>query len=484
MSHPVNPPATEATESTAKPAKPRRSFTWLWQLLLGLPAAVVAVLMVGVLIRQSRTAPILERYREQSAAMFAKGDFRSALIGIRRMVHLSPDNSEFRLWMAVTLEQLGQVERAEALARTLAPLDERAGYMPAHLWLGQRLAIDSRGSRQRMKDAEEHLKRVLNVEPRNEVVKLLLGTLYGASGRPREARPLLEAVADGKPEVLLNLATICRMMGDQKESDRRVDQALQILSIITLAQPKNGTARALQAKALLTRGRYEDALSRLASASIDDPKEDEVRRKEQAMVCLVWAENLAREIHPKYDEVLKAIERGLDYDPDNLLLLSQLAEVLKVKGPEGQKARTRFEKLLAEGRHPAIVYLAYGNEAWANGRRAQAREFWEKSVTQKDFVPLAANNLAWDLAYNDPKNAERALELADKVVAAAPNDPRFRATRGQVLARLSRWKDARAELETATDAGISTPETHRALAEVYEKLGMLDKAAEQRRKAG
>ena len=64
-------------------------------------------------------------------------------------------------------------------------------------------------------------------------------------------------------------------------------------------------------------------------------------------------------------------------------------------------------------------------------------------------APLVANNLAWVLAFSPPVDLPRALELANAAVNKVPNEPRFRGTRGQILARMEKWKEALPDLEEA-----------------------------------
>ena len=369
-----------------------------------------------------------------------------------------------------------------------APLDERKGLVTAHYWLGQRLLVDNRGSAQRLKEAERHLLVCLKQDPKNPHVKIQLGNLYVLTGRPKEARPHLESLAEGQPEILLNLAAVCQNLGDDEEARRRLDQALAITRLIVARDPKNMPARVILAKALVGKQDFTaalDTMQTVADASDDksDPKAKESVARSQAAICGVWADHLYRG-HAKTAEILAAVERGLAYVPDDVGLLSRLAEFLKINEPEADKARVRFAKMLAEGRSLALAHLSLGNESWGRGRTTEARAHWEKSVADKTFIPLAANNLAWDLATNDPADPARALVLIDKALSASPGDTRFRGTRGQVLTKLGRWKDARVDLERSFDGGGKSPDLHKALAETYEHLGMVEKAAEHRKKAG
>ena len=108
---------------------------------------------------------------------------------------------------------------------------------------------------------------------------------------------------------------------------------------------------------------------------------------------------------------------------------------------------------------------------------------WEQAARLDPSMPAYANNLAWALAISPEPDLPRALATIDPVVARYPNDPRFRETRGQVLAKLGRWKDALPDLQSALLVYSGSRELHRALAATYDHLEAPGMAAEHRRRA-
>ena len=98
-------------------------------------------------------------------------------------------------------------------------------------------------------------------------------------------------------------------------------------------------------------------------------------------------------------------------------------------------------------------------------------------------TPAIANNLAWVLATSEPPDTARALDLSNLAVERSPNDPSFRDTRGRILMKLGRWKDALSDLEAALPGNSDNADLHKALAEVYDRLELPAMAAEHRRLA-
>jgi predicted Zn-dependent protease len=98
-------------------------------------------------------------------------------------------------------------------------------------------------------------------------------------------------------------------------------------------------------------------------------------------------------------------------------------------------------------------------------------------------MPAVANNLAWILANGPDPDLPRALETINAVIERWPGELRFRGTRGQILARMQRWKEALADLELALKVYPDSAQLHRALAETYEHLDAPGMAVEHRQRA-
>jgi predicted Zn-dependent protease len=98
-------------------------------------------------------------------------------------------------------------------------------------------------------------------------------------------------------------------------------------------------------------------------------------------------------------------------------------------------------------------------------------------------TPILANNLAWVTAFGPSPNLEKALATIEPVVRSWPDDPRFRGTRGQILASLGRWKEALPDLQAALKAYGDRPDLNLALATTYDHLDAPGIAAEHRLRA-
>lgn len=446
------------------------------QLLEGLPAVAVAAAFAAVLWAGA-SRPLARDYEAEAARLEKGKDPAGALACYKRLLTLEPDRPEVRYAMVLDLEKLGRGDQAEAIARPIAP-DDRAGYAPAHYWMARRLLADRSRLAFNAARAEAHLLRFLRRYPEVPQARAMLGSLYSATGRPTEARPLLEATAGGEPDRLLELAAVRRALGDRSAATGLAGRARDEARRRAEAKPDDRISRLLWATACADLEEYPEALRVLekGQAMTGDP----AFGRSMASVCSAWADSLKRS-RADPGQRLAVLQRGLAHDPGNPDLLGQIGSFLAADGGDAEQARAAVRAALASGRSPALAHLLLGDDAWARGRPEEARNHWEQANRIDPGAPYVANNLAWLLAHREPIDLPRAEALIGQALAQSPRDPRLHGTRGEVLLKMGRWKDAVAEIETALAGGADSPALHAALATAYDRLGMPEMAAAHRR---
>jgi tetratricopeptide (TPR) repeat protein len=199
-------------------------------------------------------------------------------------------------------------------------------------------------------------------------------------------------------------------------------------------------------------------------------------------VSSAWAQLIAQRKPNDLETRLDIVQQGLRYAPQNGNLVKQLV-ALTHDGPKSDRARAALTKLLAEGKSTAVVHLALGNDAWQRGQKELARNHFTLSFESAPQMPEVANNIAMILAVGDQPDFSRALAIIQSVLEKFPEQPNFRETRGQILAKMGRWQEAVVDLEYALPKLVSTRPTHEALAEAYKALGSQSLAAEHLRLA-
>lgn len=465
---------TTATTSRARPAVRGTDF------LLGLPAVAAAAVLAAALAAAPGADRLARAYEAEAGDRVKAGDLPAALVCYKRLAALAPGRAEPRFALALVLERLDRGPEAEAVARSIAPGD-RPGYPLAHLWLARRIIADRDRLAAQAGQAEGHLLRFLQAAPRSDEARATLGGLYALTGRFRDARTQLEPVAGKEPERLLDLARACRELGDRDESLRRARAALDSARARAEARPDDRASRLLWANACVFLEDYPGALDVLdrGFALTAAP----VFRQAAAGVCAVWADGLTGADEATAARRLAVLERGLAADPGNRALLGQLNNLMAAGGAPAGRARAAVRGLLAAGKAPALAHFALGNDAWARGAADEARGHWEQAYRLDPKLAVVANNLAYTLAYREPADVPQALALIDRALSESPRDPRLRGTRGQVLVKAGRFKEAVTDLEAALAAGQASRGIHQALAAAYDELAMPEMAAEHRKAA-
>jgi predicted Zn-dependent protease len=198
-------------------------------------------------------------------------------------------------------------------------------------------------------------------------------------------------------------------------------------------------------------------------------------------VCALWVEALARNRPDDLASQVALIQRGLDFAPQNEALLKRLIALSHLEGPEASSARAIITRMLTAGHASAILHFTLGIDAWQHGQSAEARQHFTLAFDSAPQLPFVANNMAMILTVGEQPDLPRALAIMQSVLERFPENPSFRETRGQILVRLGRWREAIADLEFALPRLTAARATHAALADAYRGLGLRELAAEHER---
>lgn len=406
-------------------------------------------------------------------------DFAGARACFERVLALDAANPVALYGLALCLDGTGHFDDAAARMARLAPAD-RAGYYPAHLWQAQRLLQAAEPTEADRRLAEVHLQLALQLEPHEAGAHALLAQLYWDSARYDEAEPHLKSAAPAAPALRLRLAELYTARQDWVHAAKEAHLAVPFFRDRCRSAPQDVSARIFWAEAEMLAGRHADAV-RILRAELDSADRT-IYLQTLGRVYASWAAAVER--NPKADPArrLQLVEEGLKYDTGNSDLLSVLTPE-RTRPDEAAQTRELLLRLISDGRAPAAANLILGMDAWQRRDFDAARVHWETALRLEPQLNLAANNLAWLLAHEEPRDLTRALALIDAVLQRAPLDPRFRGTRGAILARLGRWREALPELIAALPASRDSAAHHRLLSETYQQLGLSELAQEHQNRA-
>src|ERR1043165_563937 len=123
------------------------------------------------------------------------GRYKEAAEDLARAVSLEPDSADYQANLGSALWRVGRLEEAVAAERAALKLDDKN--YSAHHQLGRFLM--RLGGRERLAEAGAHLRRAVEIEPRQDYVRFELLAAYRALGDRAQASNQLDFLADARP---------------------------------------------------------------------------------------------------------------------------------------------------------------------------------------------------------------------------------------------------------------------------------------------
>lgn len=452
--------------------------------LQGLPALLAGAGLI-VLTVLSVTVPTWEveaRYVEQGRAAFQAKDYALAQTCFERACIQAGQRQDILYELALTAEALGQHERAALIMSQLAPASGQ-GYGEAHLWQAVRLLQVRPQTAGHRKAAESHLLRALSGEIKDrELAHVLVGELYLASGQLDLAEQHFLKGVKGRPVTRMRLAYLYQLRGDRERARREAGIAAEYFKTRTQKNVQDDFSRLSWADAVMFMDQFPEAVAILEEGLALSRKAD--YRVALGTVYAAWCDFQVRVRGGKEMDQLGLVEKGLAWDPNNILLLNRLAAVLAAGGQDAEQARTTLQAMLAQGKAAGVAHFMLGIDAWHAGRREEAQVHWERAIELAPHLTMAANNLAMLLSEGRRPDLPRAVQIINLVLEKTPDHPVYRDTRGRIYIKMGKWREALADLEMAlSKSPPGSASLHLALATVYDQLGVGAMAQEHRRLA-
>ena len=432
-------------------------FLYLWwfsrnwrKLLFVLPTAIIgSVLMVLFAVAPSILEGRPDHYLVSLAEAEANQEFARAEL-LRKKLHQigfrHGDHLDFR--GAALLAKDGNIDEAFTVMQELAPLNE-AKHCAAHLWMATAIfkeQVPYEGDKWSL--IESHARLALTLEPKNTSASYFLGQALTATGRFREAIPMLERAAAKDEGLHGSLAVICVRAGQVQEARKHAGAARRhFLEQFELDQPSDLWQKQIaidQDQCIL----FSDVLAILGDVSgqqrllqwgHESTGSDRISR--------LWRETLlAHATSAAYDDKVKASAF------ESLLCKSecqkQAAEILEQQLRKDPSELDVFSHLHAKRILPARIELMLGDIAFLRGMKEQAISHYAQVVRRDPQSAVAYNNLAWLWATTSGYDIAKALRAANRAIEISP-DPRFFATRGEIYYRAKDWIAAARDLRVA-----------------------------------
>jgi tetratricopeptide (TPR) repeat protein len=294
----------------------------------------------------------------------------------------------------------------------------------------------------------------------------------------------LTEVIKRRPELRLQLAVLAKSQGDLETMNVNVKTAEAVFTERLKNNPVDHEARLGLAESQSLQGKFADAKATIGLGASLSNSEELLRAyaRRLASVLVQWCDAKQKEPKATVVERLELLDEALRLDPqspepfDRSFKLA--AERKKDSEPDRESTKSAIEQ-----RPTALGHLYLGAVSWNMEKAEEARVHWDKAFELSNGSPMIANNLAWTVAFTPPTDLPRALELAEIANRGFPNEPRFRSTRGHILAKLQRYQEALPDLQEGLRVYRDDPKQYSALAETCAKLGQEQQAAEYKKKA-
>ena len=183
----------------------------------------------------------------------------------------------------------------------------------------------------------------------------------------------------------------------------------------------------------------------------------------------------------KADKLLSEFRQWYDANPQRgAVALPVLQNLLADQTSEAVTAAEQILQLV-QTREPESPEAAYGMAMLRHmtGRKIESIPLYERALQLQPENTIAINNLAWILSQDKGEHA-KALELADKGLAQAPNYTDLIDTRGTIYMSMGQYDKAALDFKRAAERYLDTQTEKTAstfnLAKCYRQLGQNDQS--------
>lgn len=455
----------------------------LKNLLFGLPSLVVIGVCVYFLTGHVTNSRFVraQSYLTQGEAALQKEQWETARLLLGRSAALHPERSETLLKLAQASEKTGDMAQVAAIMKQLAPEDS-PGYPEAHLWRASDFLSRSPLSQEDVLAGESHLQRVLAARPNDIAANTILGELYFQSGSFDRAARHLERVADVNPRLNMMLAKSLSMKGDQTSAAFRARQAIGFWERELEQNSRDKSAILQLADCHFFLEQFPQAVKLLKQGLESEPDQqyEASFRRALSNVYVRWSDVDGGTSPEAFQQRFDKLATALAFNPNDFQVFDRI-NYLFLRDEETRKTGTQvLLSNITQGIAVAMSHLILGTMEPAGSEKSQFH--LERAYEEIPTAGVIINNLAWSLAHTESPQLNRALELVDELIRKAGDtpDPRFLDTRGVILVKLSRWREAISDLETALPNHRNNKDTHLALALAYEGLGVEELARRHR----
>tara|TARA_R110002049_G_scaffold2750_7_gene22096 strand:+ start:41386 stop:42657 length:1272 start_codon:yes stop_codon:yes gene_type:complete len=283
----------------------------------------------------------------------------------------------------------------------------------------------------------------------------------------KKAVPFLIAAAGSFPNLGLHAAKIVKESGDVEQAEQLAQDAMLAFKKLHAASPDDVTHAMGLATSLLFLKKNTEALVTLIAASQKTESEEDRDRLNYAIgdAIVLWILDMneieADPENPAADprnNIWKMMNSAVDAAPNNVQVLSELRKQLMLIKDKNEAEFDRDKELLFGGTQPGFYELVRGVAALINNQERIAGINLNRAVELQPKYTLVLKNLAvafgsgYRGALDNSDMLNLGLKLSNVAIKKTPDAaPEYYETRGQILIRLKKYREAISDLEKASE---------------------------------
>lgn len=463
----------------------------LADLLWGIPA-VVTFLGVGGLTAAGNAKQKASgfNYLRAGQEQIALGNQSAAQQYLQKAIATKGIDEKLGVFnLARSYEAEKNFERADALMASVAPVGS-IGQPSAHRYMAIRFdqnmdqiqqVVDMEAWRWHLSHADE---------PNSPLLQKAWGDYYMAMGDEEEAIKHFVIAAESDPQYLFQVA----------ELELRLNNIQKVVSTMTSAKARLKTkmeenqedidTRILYASSLFHLGELPEA-ERLMRETLQSGKLSEL----QETKCKLFLSAVFVKMYNFYQREtgLKTpneaaqgflyLQSALESAPDSPVALVHLVEFARTSPERTTVAREALRKLISQGNASAMAHFALGTIESLAGNDDLALLNMRQGLAIDPKLAVLANNVAAMISEKQDADLPSALQLANQAIDTSPKVHDYFDTRAGIHVKMNNLADAAIDYQRALELAPDPRPYQLKLAELYDKMGDKELAAQYRESA-
>jgi tetratricopeptide (TPR) repeat protein len=444
--------------------------------------AIAVVLGIIALVAQKRgsgPASRMQTYQQILASNLQNKKLDAALICVKTLIDLAPNDNRFRFERAKIEHELQHKDLANELMLRLASNDR---YGPAAIWLAEekfKLEDVSKWTEQDHKLFRGLLAIALSSPESFSVnaAKLKMASYLTQLNAYSDALNYLDDLTTKNPQFALTAAELAVKVQDNVRLQSLLPLALDYQRAAFTKDPANVQLRMQLARVLIIDDEIDEAL-KLLSDGVEISK-DEVLVNAIGETYVLKAGKIAQK--PQTTDTIiqrmQLVHQAATLAPNSPLVIEALIDlILDFRNNTNQEIAILREATL-QGLNPECVHFVRGTIALLDDDIAAAKTHLELASKSGIKLPGLLNNLAVTIASHENGDLNQALNLSNSALDQLQHPYLFE-TRGQILFKMERYQDAILDLERGLQAKELAPMIYPKLVAAYRKLNNEDLADE------